>query len=169
MRGLGVENPNAVGALGAVQWTVRDGTRPTDPPGTEGMRDVAVPGWSSPGSAGGIHRAIWNSIAATAVVLDRAGVIVDANQPWIALAESVGRVDGFIGTNYLDVARWAAQQGDDSAGEAASGIADVVRGTADEFVLDYHSVTPSDSDEGWFRMRAIRLESPSFGVLVTHD
>lgn len=167
MRGLGVENPNAVGALGAVQWTVRAGTRVADDAGPERKGDKPSASWSH-GSATGIHRAVWNSIAATAIVIDRAGLIVDANQRWTSLAESVGRDDGFIGTNYLDVARWAAQHGDDSAGAAASGLADVLRGAEDEFVLDYHSVSPSDSDEGWFRMRAVRLEPPSFGVLVTH-
>ncbi len=121
------------------------------------------------GSADEIHRAVWNSIPATAVVVDRTGVIVEVNQRWAELAESVGREDAFVGTNYLDVARWAGERGEASAAEAASGIAGVLRGAADEFLLDYCCAAPRDSDERWFRLRVLRLEPPTYGVLITHD
>jgi C4-dicarboxylate-specific signal transduction histidine kinase len=172
MRGLGVEHPNAVGALGAVQWTVRGGLR-TMARGRDAADDAGPRIWEiaprARGSAHEIHRAVWNSIPATAVVVDRTGVIVEVNQRWAELAESVGREDAFIGTNYLDVARWAGERGDASAAEAASGIAGVLRGTDDEFLLDYCCAAPRDSDERWFRLRALRLEPPTYGVLITHD
>ncbi len=118
---------------------------------------------------GGIHEAVWNALLSTAVVLDGDGAIVEVNDRWAALAESVGRTDGFIGTNYLRVARGAAELGDASAGDAASGIGDVLRGVRDQFSLDYRCASLGDWDERWFRLRAVRLDPPDAGVLVTHD
>ncbi len=169
MRGLGVENPNAVGALGAVQWTARAGARSAGRPAAKGEEHTDGRPRPATSTSGGLLRAVWNALTSTAVVLDDDGAIVEVNQRWAALAESVGRPDAFVGTNYLRVARGAAELGDESAGDAASGIGDVLHRVREQYTLDYRCAALSDWDERWFRLRAQRLDPPENGVLVTHD
>jgi signal transduction histidine kinase len=165
MRGPDVEDRNAIGGLGAVRWTARAGTRKIE----RGPADDVGLASQSPVAAHRIYRAAWNSMATPAAVLDRDGVIVEVNRLWADLARRVGRHDDFVGTNYLDVAQWAGEHGDASASDMAAGIRSVLRGTADEFSLEYRYAARADAKERWFRLRAVRLEPASLGVVVTHE
>jgi signal transduction histidine kinase len=166
MRGPDVEDRNAIGGLGAVRWTARAGTRKMERPG---LADDVSLGSHSLVAAHRIYRAAWHSMATPAAVLDRDGVIIEVNRLWADLARRIGRTDDFVGTNYLDVAQWAGEHGDASASDMAAGIRSVLRGTADEFSLEYRYAARADSEERWFRLRATRLEPASLGVVVTHE
>ena len=111
-----------------------------------------------------------NALAAHVAVLDRDGTIIYANDAWRRFARHGGApaaAHGYIGANYLAVCRAAARAGDVLAGEALTGLEDVLRGVRDRFVLEYPCATPVE--EYWFRMAVTRTAGHDGRVVVAHD
>jgi signal transduction histidine kinase len=120
-------------------------------------------------SAERTYHAAWDAIPASSAVLDRDGVVIEVNHRWVMLARHFGRDDAFLGASYLDVVQRAAEWGNTRAGEAADGIRRVLLGIHDKFSVDYNWSAPGESDERWFRLRALRLEPPPLGALIMHE
>ena len=111
-----------------------------------------------------------NALAAHLAVIDRTGTILFVNEAWRLFARRGGAPEdahGYLGANYLGVCRDALRAGDALAGEALTGIEDVLRHACDRFVLEYPCATPDD--EYWFRMSVTRTAGPGAHVVVAHD
>jgi signal transduction histidine kinase len=125
-------------------------------------------GWHSR-SAERTYRSVWDALPASSGVLDRDGVVIEVNHGWVKLARRFGRDDAFLGASYLEVARQVGEWGNARSGEAADGIRRVLLGVDENFSIDYSWSVPGESDERWFRVRAVRLEPAPLGVLVMHE
>ncbi len=120
---------------------------------------------SLPAGAG----ALMASLPGHAALLDAHGVIVTVNAAWrrFASASGVRSLEGLAeGTPYLEVCARAAARGDALAGEARAGLAAVLAGEREEFILEYPCPTPASAR--WFVMHATRVVPPLAGVLVMH-
>jgi signal transduction histidine kinase len=126
-------------------------------------------GWHSPRSTERTHRAVWNALPASSGVLDRDGIVIDVNHGWVKLCRRFGRDDAFLGASYVDVAQRAGEWGNARAGEAAEGIRRVLLGVDESCSVDYSWSVPGESDERWFRIRAMHLEPAPLGALVMHE
>lgn len=115
------------------------------------------------------YLAAWNALPASAGVVDRDGIVIEVNHTWVKLCRRFGRDDAFLGASYLDVAQRAAEWGNARAGEAAEGIRRVLDGVDETASVDYSWSVPGESDERWFRIRAMHLEPAPLGALVMHE
>ncbi len=110
----------------------------------------------------------FNGLASHIAVLDAAGFIVYVNASWRHFAVRNGSCDpeGFIGTNYIDLCRCAAEAGDKLAIEAIEGISAVISGAAPHFSQRYGCHGPGA--ERWFLMTVTPLHTGS-GIVIAHD
>ncbi|MDJ0685289.1 MAG: ATP-binding protein [Alphaproteobacteria bacterium] len=116
---------------------------------------------------------VLDSIQDTAVVIDREGVIVLANEPWRAFAESnsdadcqvqVGATTG-VGSSYFREMR--PEAGDlTGAGDAFAGVRQVLAGATERFELEYPCHGPTE--RRWFRMSAVPVAGEPGYVLIRH-
>ena len=110
-------------------------------------------------------RAIFDSVETHLAVLDRSGMIVDANQHWLAHVRSGegDMKDATIGDDYLTLLR--ANTTDESR-EAAAGIGAVLSGQRNNFALEF----PLDRDHGrqWYQLSVEPMRSPDGGVVIGH-
>jgi signal transduction histidine kinase len=134
-----------------------------------GVGGAAGGGMHSLRSTERTYRAVWDALPASCGVLDRDGVVIEVNHGWVKLSRRFGRDDAFLGASYVDVAKRSAEWGNARAGEAAEGIRRVLAGIDESCSVDYGWSVPGESDERWFRVRAIRLEPPPLGALVMHE
>ncbi|MDQ6858626.1 MAG: EAL domain-containing protein, partial [Chloroflexota bacterium] len=110
-------------------------------------------------------RAIFDSVETHLAVLDRAGVIVDANEHWLEQVRSgqADMKDATVGDDYLAFLR----SGDtDESREAAAGIEAVLDGTRPTFAFEF----PLDRDDGrrWYQLSVQPLRSSEGGVVLGH-
>ncbi|HEV2010399.1 MAG TPA: EAL domain-containing protein [Candidatus Limnocylindria bacterium] len=110
-------------------------------------------------------RAIFDSVDTHLAVLDRAGVIVDANEHWLGDVRSgeADMKDATIGDDYLAFLR----SGDtEDSREAAIGIEAVLERTRPGFSFEF----PLDRDNGrrWYQLSVQPLRSPDGGVVIGH-
>jgi diguanylate cyclase (GGDEF)-like protein/PAS domain S-box-containing protein len=110
-------------------------------------------------------RAIFDSVDTHLAVLDRAGVIVDANQHWLGDVRSgeADMKDATIGDDYLAFLR----SGDtEESREAAAGIEAVLERTRPGFSFEF----PLDRDHGrrWYQLSVQPLRAPDGGVVIGH-
>lgn len=108
-----------------------------------------------------------NSIQGDAAVLDRYGVIVEANRRWTEFAERTdipSPTDMKVGANYLCAHR------EDIDREAASTVLAGVRAVLDGSRNTFESECSCSSsvETRWFRITAVQLPRPSGGALVIH-
>ena len=111
-----------------------------------------------------------DALASHLAVLDATGVIVLANRAWTLFAQrhGLGGAGASVGANYLAVCRHAAEGGDTTAGVAARGIEDVLRGTREVFSIEYPCGGPGE--DRWFDMSVTRFDVGSQRYLVVaHD
>jgi PAS domain-containing protein len=110
-------------------------------------------------------RAIFDSVDTHLAVLDRAGVIVDANEHWLADVRSgeADMKDATIGDDYLAFLR--AGDTEDSR-ETAAGIEAVLERRRPRFSFEF----PLDRDNGrrWYQLSVESLRSPDGGVVIGH-
>ena len=109
-----------------------------------------------------------NSVPANVAVLNRAGVIVAANDAWNEFARANGASADSnlgVGADYLAACRKSAAAGDTLAGAALAGIQAVLAGDQQRFTQEYPCHSPTQ--ERWFLMTASTLERGQ-GALVTH-
>ncbi len=113
-----------------------------------------------------IHRDIWDSLPASAVVVDADGVIVEANPAWFEAAASGGApTHAFIGESYIDAMRVAARA-DKHARHAYDGIVSILERGEKRFAFDY--LGQGRAGERWFRMNAFALRPPARGAMIIH-
>ncbi len=113
--------------------------------------------------------AILNALPAEVAVLDREGVIVAVNEPWLRFARENGnpplcRIE--IGASYLDACRTATAEGDRFATAALAGIEGVLNGSRPDFRLEY----PCDSakEARWFLLQTAPVPTEIGGAIVSH-
>ena len=113
-----------------------------------------------------LHTSIVNSLDIEIAVIDQDGIIVDVNSAWIKHGTENGISAKFvwIGSNYLNVLSESAASGDNSAGDAANGITDVLRGKRSSFNLEYPCHSPDK--KRWFMMRVSCLRDGSGNLFV---
>ena len=110
-------------------------------------------------------RAIFDSVDTDLAVLDRAGVIVDANERWLAHART-GEAElktATVGDDYLAFLRDGAS---DESREAASGIAAVLDGRRPSFAMELPVGFPDG--RRWYQLSVQPLRSADRGVVVGH-
>ncbi len=125
------------------------------------------------------RRSIIDSVPAHIAVLDRHGIIVVVNKPWLrflqenratsddAAALHVG-TGSQIGVNYLSALRNAIEStGDPYASKAVSGIQAVLDRALPVFEMEYPCDSPME--KRWFKLAATPLESNSGGAVVSHS
>jgi len=115
-----------------------------------------------------LHSAVLASVHDQIVVLDQAGVIIEANQAWrrfVEHAASRAFERAYIGDQYLHVCRAAAEAGDSFAAELLDSIRDVLAGGSARHRLEFSRDTP----EGpvWYELTIERLRRPEGGAVIT--
>ena len=113
-----------------------------------------------------LHTSVVNSLDIEIAVIDQDGMIVDVNTAWIKHGADNGIPAElvWIGSNYLSVLSESAASGDSSAGNAAKGIADVLKGKRDYFNLEYPCHSPDQ--KRWFMMRVSPLKDGNGALFV---
>jgi diguanylate cyclase (GGDEF)-like protein/PAS domain S-box-containing protein len=109
-------------------------------------------------------RTIFDSVDTDLAVLDRAGVIVDANEHWLSNVRSgeADMKDATIGDDYLAFLR----SGDtEDSREAAAGIGAVLDHTRPSFGFEF----PLERDgRRWYQLSVQPLRSADGGVVIAH-
>lgn len=112
-----------------------------------------------------------DSLIEQLAVIDREGRIVEVNAAWVQFGanNAIDRTYQAVGSNYLEVLRNSAREGDDLASIATAGIEDVIEGRRSSFYHEY----PCHSRERdrWFMMRAIALKGDTdpYFVITHHE
>jgi PAS domain S-box-containing protein len=111
--------------------------------------------------------AVFQSLSAHVVVLDRAGTITYASRSWAAFAEANGAPLACVtvGVNYLDVCR-RASTGDPAAAATLDGLEAVLAGRAEAFTTEYPC--PGPHGEAWFLMHANPMPREHGGLVISH-
>jgi diguanylate cyclase (GGDEF)-like protein/PAS domain S-box-containing protein len=117
--------------------------------------------------------AVLNSVAASIAVVNRQGVILAVNAPWLAFALENGIEPGKpaphtqVGSNYFSVCGGDGESGDRDSSATRSGIQAVMDGSRPDFCLEYPCHSPSK--ERWFMM-SVQPFGPEagLGVAITH-
>jgi len=116
------------------------------------------------------NRGLFNSLHAQIAVIDEQGVIVSVNKNWEQFAKSNGLNDLSSvspGVNYLEVCRRAEAEGDDLAGEVATGLEAVISGRQATFEIEYPCHSPQE--QRWFSMRANQMGHEQSKVVIAHS
>ena len=110
-------------------------------------------------------RSIFDSVDTHLAVLDRNGVIVDANEHWLAEVRSgeADMKDATIGDDYLAFLR--ACDSEDSR-EIAAGIRSVLDHTRPSFSFEFP--LERDGDRRWYQLSVQPLRAPDGGAVVGH-
>jgi PAS domain S-box-containing protein len=113
-------------------------------------------------------RCIFKSLHGELVVLDKAGVIIAANEAWDRFARENGKDPASVspGVDYLQICRRAAESGETLASEALDGIEAVLRGSCEQMLLEYPCNSPTVSR--WFVMRVTPLRGRDGGAVIVH-
>ncbi|MFO1431875.1 MAG: ATP-binding protein [Candidatus Competibacteraceae bacterium] len=112
---------------------------------------------------------ILNSLSAHIAVLNRQGVIIAVNDAWCHFArenEAPPAVIDGVGLNYLDACRIASGPDTENAQECLAGLLALLAGTMAEFEWEYPCHSPEE--ERWFSLRAVPLQGPEGGLVVSH-
>ena len=110
-------------------------------------------------------RSIFDSVDTHLAVLDRSGVIVDANQHWLAEVRSgeADMKDATIGDDYLVFLR--AGNTDDNRAVAA-GIEAVLDHTRPSFSFEFP--LEREGDRRWYQLSVQPLRAPDGGAVIVH-
>jgi len=119
-----------------------------------------------------LHTAVFHSLEEQIAVIDQAGNILDVNFAWENFGAQNDLPSGYkcAGQNYLETLSRAAAAGDQHAGEALRGFAEVLAGKLVVFSFEYpcHSA----DEKRWFTMRVTALHgdaSRSLFVVSHHN
>ncbi|WP_200230183.1 PAS domain-containing protein [Rubrivivax gelatinosus] len=121
-----------------------------------------------------LNLSILNSVSAEIAVLDRDGVIIAVNEPWLRFARENSPPDGRaaagtgVGANYLGICQPQGQttDGADDAHAARAGIAAVLEGRLPRFCMEYPCHSPRE--QRWFSVTVTPLGSDGRGAVVSH-
>lgn len=110
--------------------------------------------------------ALLDTIDSHIAVIDRQGEICFVNARWSCFAadNELLMPDGWIGINYLNVCKHAAEMGDEFGASAAEGIQQVVDGVEDAFYIEYPCHSPDT--QRWYMMRVFPLKHDSVTYYV---
>jgi PAS domain S-box-containing protein len=113
--------------------------------------------------------AIFDSLSAHVVTLDRYGRVEAASRSWIDFARETGGDAARTGhgVDYLGVCRRAAEQGYPLAQAALEGIEGVLSGRLPRTSLEYPCHEPSGR-ERWFLMNVDPMPQDHGGVVISH-
>ncbi|MCA9055101.1 MAG: PAS domain-containing protein, partial [Planctomycetaceae bacterium] len=115
-------------------------------------------------------RSALDALSSHIAVLDSDGTIIAVNQAWSDFAVENGwDATGFgVGQNYLSACQLATPADAEDAGEAATGVAAVLRGDTDTFTFEYPCHSPTEYR--WFLMRVNRFGGPGPArAVVSHE
>jgi PAS domain S-box-containing protein len=116
--------------------------------------------------------AILDSMPSHIAVLDRNGVILSVNQPWVRFAiengtsESLPAAHTGLGVNYLKVCRESLGESSEGTMAAHDGIRAVLDGTLPSFGLEYPCHSPRINR--FFSMMVTPLGTGARGVVISH-
>ena len=116
--------------------------------------------------------AVLDSMPSHVAVLDRKGIILSVNEPWVRFAIENGApkrlpaVHAGPGVDYLRVCRESTGESSEGAMAAHDGILAVLGGTLPKFSLEYPCHSPGV--DRWFSMTATPLGAGEGGVVVSH-
>jgi diguanylate cyclase (GGDEF)-like protein/PAS domain S-box-containing protein len=115
------------------------------------------------------QQAVFDSLAAHITVLDRHGLIIQANAAWRQYVLSRGCVDGdlFVGTRYLEVLDCLSGHDADTVAAVADGIASVVSGEVPSFQLRQPFLSPED--QHWFSVKVTAVSDADERVVISHE
>jgi len=116
------------------------------------------------------NRGVLNSLSAHICVIDSSGKIVAINEAWKRFSNDNGEtsIEGTgKGSNYFNVCENSAIGGDLMASISLKGMKDVLHGHTEVFHLEYpcHSLLGRQ----WFVMRAMKFESDTTMIVVSHQ
>ena len=115
-----------------------------------------------------LHSAVLRSMRNAVAITDSDGVVIDANDAWIASARSPDqcRLDGIaLHANYLAHHRLKAQH-DSTAGKLVGGLESVLTGARKLFEMEY--VCRSGDKTEWFSIAVVPLWGGHRGAVITH-
>lgn len=145
-----------VSHLADVVWPIIDHKRAED-----GMRNSEE-----------LKRGILNSVPSHIAVLDRNGVIIEVNEPWVRFAAENSSRDNQsehhtgLNVNYLQVCRNSAGECSEGAMDAHDGIVAVMEGSLPSFSLEYPCHSPKV--QRWFMMTVTPLGTRDGEVVISH-
>jgi PAS domain S-box-containing protein len=106
-----------------------------------------------------------DSLTAAIAVIDEHGTIIAVNAAWRLIAQSEGRSDHVVGSDYIAVCEASAAP---SATAVANALREILAGRRDAFELEYPC--HSQSTPRWFRLLASRYRGPGAPrVVLTHE
>ncbi|MFZ0269985.1 PAS domain-containing protein [Caulobacter sp.] len=104
-----------------------------------------------------------DALNAHVAVLDTTGRVIDVNASWRRFGRQNDARSDYVGSNYLEVCRKAAGQGDRAAARMEEGLRALLSGQADRFRLAYNCAQRT------FRLRARTISHPVGRVLIAHE
>jgi len=112
--------------------------------------------------------AILHSLTAGVAVIDRGGCLLQYNAKWQQATGGCDWMDGEIGENLLDRSRAAGGRGSQLARDIEDGLAAVLEGSRDRFVVE--RMADCGADTTWWSLTAVPLNRPEGGaVLIRAD
>ena len=117
-----------------------------------------------------LKQAILDSLPAHIAVIDKQGIIVAVNNPWIRFAEENGLPDAesvCVGADYIAVCKKASDMADPLAREALEGIQSVLQGEREDFYLEYPCHSPTQ--HRWFQMTVTHPQYDGLGAIISHS
>jgi len=117
-----------------------------------------------------LKQAILDSLPAHIAVIDKQGIIVAVNNPWIRFAEANGLPDAesvCVGADYIAVCQRASDMADPLAREALEGIQSVLGGEREDFYLEYPCHSPTQNR--WFQMTVTQPQYDGLGAIISHS
>jgi signal transduction histidine kinase len=119
-------------------------------------------------SSAAIAGAVLAALPGETAIIDSAGTIVETNDAWANAARSGADVQlaPKIGANYLDACSKAIDMPPDIARALRASIESILRGTRDEFAVEYP--TSRHGEDRWFEVRVRRLARFGGGAAVMH-
>jgi signal transduction histidine kinase len=119
-------------------------------------------------SSAAIAGAVLAALPGETAIIDSAGTIVETNDAWANAVRSGADVTLAlkVGANYLDACRNAIDMPPDIARTVRTSIEAILRGTRDEFAVEYP--TSRHGKDRWFEVRARRLARFGGGAAVMH-
>ncbi|MDR3570143.1 MAG: PAS domain S-box protein [Syntrophobacteraceae bacterium] len=117
-------------------------------------------------------KSILDSVSSHMAVLDRNGVILSVNEPWILFSFENNNSEGLpahnsdVGVNYLSVCLESRGEFSEGSIAAHDGIVAVLNGALPSFSLEYPCHSPDV--KRWFDMTVTPLGTGERGVVVSH-
>jgi C4-dicarboxylate-specific signal transduction histidine kinase len=87
------------------------------------------------------------------------------NDRWLQFGRGTGWMDAEIGDNLLAKCRAASEKGNRLAGDVAAGVAAVLEGSREPFLVEHR--TGAEASPEWWSLSAVPLNRPEGGAVIT--